>query len=552
LNIVKKSNKQMRDFVYNNNAICEIKVEKRFIKRIILIFVFLMCLYSFAGIKLYTVSSRDKNAVITNSVTVDIGEIRAGIFDVNMNRLTNDMYEYYAIFPPTENAVREVVAMHNTEAAVGELLNGRPVKIRVSSEFNPVHGTVHAVPLRYGNKTAEHIIGYVNKDGDGVSGVERAFNDFLKINGTKKLRFAGDPKGRVITGIKPEEIRHNYYENKGVVLTIDAKIQKIVENALFRNVEKGAAVVVDINAGQIKAMASVPVFNRDNLTESLNDNDGKPFINRALLPYNLGSVFKLCVAAAAIEDNITLDYYCTGNINIGVENFQCFGKTAHGKIGLSEAISQSCNVYFIELSKKVGADKILDMARSMGLSRETILCDGIINKKGSLPNLRKLQTQPASLANFSFGQGEIMTTPLQIASMTAAIANGGKFYKPSLISGTIDENNIFTKEKSAPPSFIMSEKTAKILCDYMINSVEMGTGIYARPQNGGAGGKTGTAETGWRDGERAITQSWFSGFYPADNPKYAITILREDGESGGRDCGPVFREIADAITRVRD
>ena len=179
------------------------------------------------------------------------------------------------------------------------------------------------------------------------------------------------------------------------------------------------------------------------------------------------------------------------------------------------------------------------------------LCGGISDSSGSLNDIDDLKRNPAALANFSFGQGQVMTTPLQIASMVQCIANGGKRYVPSLIKRTVDKNGKACEYESGAAVNVMSEKSADMLKKCMMATVEYGTGKSAKPNNGICGGKTATAQTGKYDEKGAeYLQAWFAGFIECENGSYSIAVMAENGVTGGVSAAPVFREIANGIAAI--
>ena len=158
---------------------------------------------------------------------------------------------------------------------------------------------------------------------------------------------------------------------------------------------------------------------------------------------------------------------------------------------------------------------------------------------------------PAALGNFSLGQGSLLTTPLQIAVMTSAIVNDGIVTPAQLISRITDISGKASDYARSAPVRVMSSQTASTLRAMMIGVIESGTGGAASPLSGGAGGKTATAQTGLlaQDGGR-VTQAWFTGFFPAESPRYVVTILAEGGDSGSRSAAPVFAAVANAIATM--
>ena len=304
-------------------------------------------------------------------------------------------------------------------------------------------------------------------------------------------------------------------------------------------------MVMDVDSGQLKAVVSLPTFDPDDLTAALNDQE-KPFFNRAFAAYNVGSSFKLAVAAAALEQGISPDFSvnCVGGVEIAGRMIYCHHRAGHGETDMERALEQSCNPYFIALGREIGDESILTMAEHMGFGRGSDFAEGLVASAGNLP---KAAASPLELANLSFGQGELLATPLQIAAMVSSIANGGYQVEAQLLLGWTEDGSVPQAAEQAKER-ILSERTAKRLQHDMIQVVEEGSGTNAMPSVGGAGGKTASAQTGRYMEEEEIVHAWFAGFYPADEPQYSIVVLAEGMESGGTYAAPVFRRICEQIT----
>lgn len=482
---------------------------------------------------------------------LEISRGRGTIYDCNLSPITNDSIEYVAIVPPTPQAVMEITEQLDGETAqsvLERLRSGNPVTTVVSSGFLSESCTVIKTFKRYSStQPAAHIIGYINSDGSGTSGIEKAYDDILSRPSALTATYRTDANGNILSGSEPEIDYSGYNLSAGVVLTIDKGLQLAAEAAASRYLDAGAVVVLDISTGKIRAMCSLPKFDQYNVAESLED-ESSPLINRALLNYNVGSVYKLVVAAAALEQGVSPDttFSCSGSYMVGDKEFHCLGE--HGTINMETALEVSCNIYFIQLAQSFLPQSILSISRSAGFERSFYLCDGISSDSGLLPSLETLRTQPAALANLSFGQGELMLTPLHMAGFISAIASGGYYREPVLIEGLVDDSgSLYDVSEQQAPAKILSDSAAGILKEYMINTVESGTGTAAKPESGGAGGKTATAETGWIKDGREVYQTWFTGFFPADDPQYAVVVLAEDGTSGSRTSAPVFKLIADYV-----
>lgn len=523
-------------------------------KRVLAVFMTLVMLMTACSFRIMYLSGNG-GAVRTggygSGYTLELTRGRGTVYDCKMRPLTNSDTAYIAVVPPTPAAAADITGQLGGAAAIealGLLRSSKPAAIEVPQGFLSENCTVVKTFRHYSeNQPAAHIIGYTDSENNGVSGIEKAYNDLLRRDTPLTAHFTTDAHGNLLVGASPEIDYSGYDLSSGVVLTIDRELQSAVELAASRYFNAGAAVVMEVATGKIRAMCSLPDFDPENISAVLND-DSSPLINRALLGYNVGSVYKLLVAAAALECGTPPDteFTCTGSYTVGDKVFTCLGR--HGAVNMETALAVSCNIYFIQLARSISYRPILSLSRSAGFGRSILLCGGIEAESGSLPSAGTLGSQPAALANLSFGQGELMLTPLHMAAFVSAVAAGGYYRAPSLIEGVTDgSGNITEATDAAVPARILNSDTADILKNYMINAVETGTGKAARPESGGAGGKTATAETGWvRDG-REVYQTWFAGFFPADDPVYAAVVLAEDGASGSRTSAPVFKLIADYV-----
>ncbi|HCC34236.1 MAG TPA: penicillin-binding protein 2 [Ruminococcaceae bacterium] len=503
--------------------------------------------------QIVTIENKEQAAADQGGIVLEIDRRRGTIYDCNFIPLTNTQTIYKAAIAPTPQAVialSEILPETQRQSARERLAQGGPIVMEVPADFKAESARVFKTYKRYSKEgLASHIIGYIDGDGSGVSGVEQGYDSVLGQNPPLSARYATDARGHILPGVPvkvsgaEQDVRH------GVALTLDFRLQLIAENAAKRHIKSGAVLIGDVHSGKLRACVSVPDFDQSEIEKYL-DAQGSPLINRALTAYNVGSVFKLCVAAAALESGISPDYEyeCSSYLQIGNLAFTC--PEAHGKIDVRKAIEQSCNTYFVHLAGLIGAENIHTMAGMMGFGQSRSLCAGIVSEPGRLTKLDVINEQPAALANFAFGQGELMATPLQILNMTAAIAAGGAYIPPELVDGTVEEDGSLIPLRHQPAVRVMSEKTAELLREAMIDVVSQGTGTAGMPAVGGAGGKTATAESGWRREGRKVSQVWFSGFYPAQNPRYTVTILMEDGVSGGKSAAPIFKEIADAISVI--
>lgn len=539
----------------SGNNICMSNINEKTKKRSIGAFVLFAVILCGVCVRMFFVATGSYSAAAASQsrYVINVDNMRGTIYDCNGQPLTNAKRVKKAVLTPTPEVVTALYEQLDGQRA-GELAeklkSGKPVLCEVPDDFEAEGAYGVFVYKRYlEDKIAPHVIGYLDSSGEkGVCGIESAYNDLLCSSGSMKFAFTCDAAGRTLTGLSPEILCDGYADCGDIQLTIDSALQSAAQSALQTSGQKaGAVVVVDVKSGDIKAMASFPDFSQNHPENAL-ENENSPFFDRSSGSYNVGSIFKICVAAAALESGVSPDktYYCPGSIDCG-NIISCHKKEGHGELDMRDAFAFSCNVYFIQLARDIGAKAVLDMAYRLGLGDDIELFEGYIARV-NMPDADILCDSPAALANFSIGQGELLSTPLHLARMTAAVASGGVLYEPCLIK------SIMPYEKESVPSVlssgerVMSKETADILKEMMIKTVQSGTGASAAPKSRGAGGKTATAQTGIpKLNGKTVDQAWFSGFYPADDPKWAICVLCEDATSGSIDAAPIFKSFCDIV-----
>lgn len=490
-----------------------------------------------------------------SSYKLEVANLRGTIYDQNMVALTGVNKTAIAAISPTvesANYLSEVLPEEEKESVFSLLSAGKPflMKTPYNSLWSADGINTFLVSQRYEDKQMlPHVLGYLDGSGTGISGIEKAFDGYLSQTGAQiSVQYPVDALNRALPGEQKRISDTSKMEKKGVVLTVDSDIQRIAEIAAKTYLKRGAVVVAEAGSCDLRAVVSMPDFSPNNIAEVL-DREDSPMLNRAFSAFMLGSIFKLVPAAAALEHGFSSDevYQCTGGIEVGGTTFHCINGQAHGAVDMHKAIAYSCNCYFIHLAQKVGRKDLLEQAKQLGFGQEQELAPGLVSASGSLPSLRELANQRA-LANFSFGQGELTATPVQIAGLINTIISQGNYTQPRLVRGLVDETGSFVEEyPSSQPEKLLSSNTTDKLMEYMRSSVEFGTSSKGKPEYGGAGAKTATAETGIKVGDQELDQAWYAGFYPAENPKYIIVVLAEDGDGGGRSCGPVFKQIADML-----
>jgi penicillin-binding protein 2 len=531
----------------------EFYTEKRFIAVFTAFTLIIGCLC----LRMYVVCSKGTEYVSSQShyYSLQIGSIRGEIYDCNGEKLVDTDYDNVVAAKPTLtalNALENVLDTEDYSQIKKRMEKSNAVSVNIGKleiEQNSDAIMLRAYKRYSEAQIAQHIIGYVNSDGNGVSGIENCYNEYLYTGKSLTARFSSDAYGRVISG-ESIEILNGNLSTGSVYLTIDSEFQKAVEDSLdMCDVKQGGAVILDAKSGAILAMASRPIYNANNIAENINAADS-PLVNRALQAYAAGSIFKVAVAAAAIENGITdFEYDCTGSCNVDGITFHCNKSKAHGKLNMEKALEYSCNSYFIQLAQKIGAKKLLETVNQLGFGQEIRLTDTLVSKAGALPEEKEL-TSSGALANFSFGQGNFTTTMLQLGEMMTAVANGGKYTTPYLVNKVMNSDGkiVFQHEKTYPV-IALKKSTSSVLTSMLESVVEKGNAVKAKLKNEvRAAGKTATAQTGTFDAYGTeICNTWFGGFFPVDNPKYVVIILKQGGSSGAEDCAPVFKKTADKI-----
>ncbi len=489
-------------------------------------------------------------AASTGSYTLkaDLGD--GVIYDSSFRRLTGQKSEYLAIVHPTPEAVRALIG-HTIEVAKvrDAQMTGKPFLCKVDSpDLKCADITVFEVPVRYSD-TAVHLIGYTNGDGIGMSGLEAAYNDFLRgASRESKVVYTVNAQGDLLGGIE-KKVEAQLPVTAGVVTTLDRTVQEICESAI--DFPRGAVVVLDVKSGELLSLVSVPAYDPERVADSLSDVDA-PFLNRALCAYGVGSVFKTVTAAAALESGLTpgFSHCCTGAVTVYDQRFRCHNLAGHQWLDMTGALTESCNTYCVMLSRMVSAEGMYYTAHRLGFGTEIVLADGIRSSGGNLPAIGTLEI-PAERANFAFGQGKLTATPLQVAGMTAAVAADGWMPQISLVRGITEDGVTLSEAMPVSESRqVLAEEVAIQLRGMLTATVDGNEDSNARARNTKAAGKTSTAQTGRYDKQTGeeLCHAWMTGFFPADAPKYAVTVFVEDGGSGNEAAAPVFRRIVEEMT----
>ncbi|MDU7339261.1 MAG: penicillin-binding protein 2 [Clostridium sp.] len=517
--------------------------------------IFMVCLLLLVT-NLYRLSTGNQLAEAADrqsSYRLTVASGRGTVYDTNLKPLTGTEIGYTAVVnptPETASILADVLPRERMEEVYTLLTKGKPFLLTLPKAVQAEGIDTFETYRRYNtnDQIAANVIGYLDGSNIGVAGMEKAYQDYLSADpGGITVSYRVDAVNRVLSG-ENKEIKDTSEKNKkGVVLTLDEEIQKIAEKSAKKYLKKGAVVVTEVPSGKIRAMVSLPDFSPTDLKSAM-DNPDSPLMNRAISAYSVGSVFKVVSAAAALESGVSPDttFTCTGGIEVGGGVYHCFNGKAHGKLNMQGAIAHSCNSYFVRLMQQIPNETLLKMAQSLGFGQSQSFAPGYTTAAGSLPEQKELLV-PRALANFSFGQGKLSATPVQIAGLINAVASGGLYTPPSLVEGLVDDKMQYVERaKSTEAVRVMSQDTAAQLRQFMGAAVEEGTAKKGKPVLGGAGIKTGTAQTGQYVGNKEVEQGWYAGFFPLNTPRYSIVVLSEDAQ-GASDGAPVFQEIANAL-----
>ncbi|MES2476718.1 MAG: penicillin-binding transpeptidase domain-containing protein [Verrucomicrobiota bacterium] len=403
----------------------------------------------------------------------------------------------------------------------------------------------------------DHYIG----DDKGIAGVESTMDEKLRgPEGTKTI--VKDEKGRTI--------RMSDYTKPGIgaklKLTLDAPVQYLLESTL-RLTGRAAGVVMEVNTGEVLAMASVPDFDPNDFFPSItqknlddyNANKLAPLTNRAISRFVPGSTMKIPTAiAGALEGMATRRFTCSGYVMYGKAKVGCWiynmGKGSHGNQNLAEGIQHSCNPYFNLLANSIGKDAMVEGCTMVGIGNQTGIelpkedpgiLPGSRAWSAMFPNLRMTQHE---IAQLSIGQGTSMATPLQMAAVAATVANGGKYYNPRIVKEAISSDGQVLVKDEPMLKVDLIESGIK---PEEFELIRKGMRMSANDPGGTAGkvklpdvvisAKTGTAQAS--DFGKESHNSWIISFAPYENPKYAVCIMVQHRQSGGGVCGPLANLI---------
>jgi penicillin-binding protein 2 len=413
--------------------------------------------------------------------------------------------------------------------------------------------------------------GYRGGDQIGKSGLERHLEAYLRGQEGERL-IEVDVQGRELR----QRTQRPAQPGNQVILTLDLNLQRRAEQAFGD--QAGAAVALDVRTGEILAMVSRPAYDPalfargigQKAWQQLLDDPDHPLQNRAISgQYPPGSTFKIVTALAALHEGVTRPdelIQCDGRLRIGERDFRCWKRTGHGPTNLMKALRESCDVWFYDISLRLGIDRIAKMARHLGLDQSYGLPldnerSGLIPDRDWKRGRFGSSWYPGETAIAGIGQGYVLATPLQLAVMTATVANGGTFYQPQLLRQVRDhQGRILLQEQPRVRHQVRFTGQHLQAVRQALEAVvgdPRGTGKACRLPGIAVAGKTGTAQVvrlkddlpGHKklaDDEiayRLRDHALFVAYAPAEDAEIAVAVIVEHGQHGSSAAAPIAREI---------
>ncbi len=456
-------------------------------------------------------------------------------------------------------------------------LPGIAVNVKLRRHYLNIQNAVHLIgylsEISPGELASGKYPGLRRGDLIGKFGAEKALESFLQgERGGRQVEV--NANGRVVRVLKTVAAK----PGQNVHLTIDFRLQKKAES-LLRGVA-GAAVAMEPASGRILALASSPSFDQNYFVDGMSheqwdlliSNPFRPMENKAIQgEYPPGSTYKIITAIAGLVEGVideNTEVFCPGYYRFGNRVYRCWKKGGHGRVKIIKAIAESCDVYFYQVGDLLGVDRLAWYAKAAGLGSSTGIrldkeAEGLIPTAAWKKKRTGVVWQKGETLSVAIGQGFNLATPLQIASMIAAIANGGTRYKPIILDSikTADGRLVYQNEPQVMGKIPLTERALKLVRKGLwevVNS-DRGTARGSRLADIYFSGKTGTSQVISRkkddtrpENERPIhlrPHAWFVAYAPSDAPQIAIAVLIEHGEHGSGAAAPIAREMIKTYLR---
>jgi penicillin-binding protein 2 len=493
--------------------------------------------------------------------------------------------------PPQEVQARwekQSAAVVHTQPFViaEELTMGQVAALQAQSVAFP---EINVVPLQRRNypyaTMAAHVLGFIGevsekelgrneelKQGDliGKRGVELMYDSYLRgRSGAEYWEYDAD--GRRLSEYVPA--RKTPVPGDNIYLTVDFELQRRAEQYFAENEMVGAAVALDPRNGEVLAMASSPAFNPNvyskrftpDVYKLITSNPFKIELNRTIQGlYSPGSVFKIVMAMAGLSEGVIgpdTTFNCGGSAVFRGRRFRCWKREGHGAVSVERAMKVSCDIFFYNTGDRLGVDKIHDYANKLTFGEIShIDLDG--ERPGLVPSTKWANEKqhrkwyPSETISVSIGQGPLIVTPLQVANMVAAVANGGKVFQPHVVRYVDRVQKDGAYKRFRVPSRVIHEVALAPAANravkdglWKVVNEEGGTGGNARIEGLDISGKTGTvqviAQHGWVKAEglpfKYRDHAWFASFATLNSPQMVVVVFIEHGGHGGTDAAPLAK-----------
>ena len=584
-------------------------------RRTFILFLLKLSLFSALGWRLYNIqiknSSKYKTLSKKNQIDLEIiFPIRGKIFDRNKNIIvTNEkVFDLYLIPENTKSINNTLNTLSNfveidfekrrkiidlslkvkkfEKIKIFENITWSVLEKVESNKYN-LQGIFIAedyLRVYLYKEVFSHLLGYINKPNQkelslpfiskmpnldiGKEGLEKSYNPIL-VGKAGQREIEVNSNGRIIREIS----KIDSIKGDEIYLSIDLRLQEYAYN-LLKSYKAGSINVMNIKSGEILCMTSTPTYDPNLIIKKPNKaywdsilaNSLSPLTNRSIQGlYSPGSTFKMIVAIAALKYgviNVNTTHNCDGKIKFGDRLYHCWKTNGHGKMNITNAIKQSCDVFFYEISKQIGIDKIAKVALDFGLGK-TFDISMPNQKKGIVPSKEWKRNEigeswyPGETLISAIGQGFVLTNPLQLAVMTSIIASNGKMIEPTILK--TNKSDFKTSSKYSREIKIIKEAMFKVVNE------NRGTAFKSRLEDVKFAGKTGTSqvkritlseresdefrkkEQEWKNRDHAL----FVGYMPHDNPKFSISVIIEHGGSGASTAAPIAKQMFNYINNLK-
>lgn len=554
------------------------------------------------GLKLFQMqivfNSKFENKSTDNSIkAIEQMPLRGVLYDRNFRLLVDNVPSYTVRITPyeydtTKNSMLESLLQLPKDTISRILLKHKkygkyqPVRIKKGATFQEIGwleenserfpGVDYIIEIKRGYTNifgASHVLGYLKETNDndlkkdsfytlgdniGMNGIEKSYETYLR--GEKGYNYIlVNASRKKIARFKEGNADKPSIKGKDLVLSLDSAAQLTAEKVMHGR--SGAIVAIEPSSGEILAFSSSPGYDLSKFSDitpadymrELVTNPLKPQFNRATMStHSPGSTFKVLVALCALElgvlnENSTI--YCPGSFTYGNRTFKCHG--AHGATTVYRALEGSCNVFFYKLIFEIGVDRLNEFAKKFRIGTKTGI-DLLEESKGLIPSSQYYEKiygkgwPRGILVSVGIGQGEVSMTPLQLALMTALVANNGKSFVPHLVKGYLDEKRNFVPFRFEEINTGVNENNVRIIKKgmWLVVNGGGGTAKNIRSTDVVIAGKTGTVQN-----IHGRNHSLFVGFAPYDDPKIAVAVLFENAGYGADVAAPVAEEVILAYLR---